>query len=464
MGAGAVALLAVAAGVVVLGGDDPGAPAAAPTTTFPATWDPEVAPIAEWVEDERDLAFDHPVEVRMLSEEDWLAQADESAALEEEADVEEAEEVVGLLRALGLVSGEVDLEAAGADLAGDGTLAYYDPEAQEVVVRGTELTPAVQVTLAHELTHTLQDQHFDLSRVADPSFDEAEVLRALAEGDAERIEDAYVEARLTPEEQRAYEEESSAGADEAGAVLEETVPPVLRTLSAAPYVLGEAFVDQLLTTELVEAIDGVLADPPTEGELLFPSTRDTTAADVASVSVSAPDGAEVIDEDTFGPLGWYLLLGSQGDPAQALEVVRGWGGDHMVTYRQDDRVCAVVAAVGDSPADTEALGAAARRWAGAMPGGGATVEDGDGQVRLTSCDPGAAATGTGDAGEDLLGYPLVRVELETGLRQDGATATQADCAAGGLLSALPLDVLTSPDGAADPAVQARITEIILACR
>ena len=49
----------------------------------------------------------------------------------------------------------------------------------------------MRVTLAHELTHVLQDQHFDLERLADPDFDRADELRAMAEGDAGRIEDAY---------------------------------------------------------------------------------------------------------------------------------------------------------------------------------------------------------------------------------------------------------------------------------
>jgi hypothetical protein len=74
-----------------------------------------------------------------------------------------------------------------------------------VFVRGDELTPAVRVTLAHELTHVLQDQHFDLQRLDEPDFEEHEGLRAMAEGDAGRIEDIYVTDVLTSAEQTAYE-------------------------------------------------------------------------------------------------------------------------------------------------------------------------------------------------------------------------------------------------------------------
>ena len=43
-----------------------------------------------------------------------------------------------------------------------GILAFYDDQAKEVVIRGTTLDVSHRATLAHELTHVLQDQHFDL--------------------------------------------------------------------------------------------------------------------------------------------------------------------------------------------------------------------------------------------------------------------------------------------------------------
>ena len=46
-----------------------------------------------------------------------------------------------------------------------GTLAFYDPTDERVRVRGTEMTVGLEVTLVHELTHALQDQHFDLERL-----------------------------------------------------------------------------------------------------------------------------------------------------------------------------------------------------------------------------------------------------------------------------------------------------------
>ena len=45
------------------------------------------------------------------------------------------------------------------------TEALADAHGGHWAVRGLELTPDVRVTLAHELTHTLDDEHFNLDKV-----------------------------------------------------------------------------------------------------------------------------------------------------------------------------------------------------------------------------------------------------------------------------------------------------------
>ena len=93
------------------------------------------------------------------------------------------EQTIGFFRAIGLVEGTSDLFGATNQLSGDGTLAYYDPTDQRVRVRGTEQTEAVKATLAHELTHALQDQYFNLSRRGG-NDDAVDRFRAVVEGAA----------------------------------------------------------------------------------------------------------------------------------------------------------------------------------------------------------------------------------------------------------------------------------------
>src|SRR5690606_38956653 len=140
-----------------------------------------------------------------LTEEEYQERATVGAEELDEDAVAEIDDFVAMSRALGLVRGEVDLVGAASDLQASGTLAYYDPALERVTVRGTELTPSVRATLVHELTHVLQDQHFDLSRIGDPDFERAGPLRAIVEGDAGRIEDAYVAEELSAEERAEHQ-------------------------------------------------------------------------------------------------------------------------------------------------------------------------------------------------------------------------------------------------------------------
>ena len=84
-------------------------------------------------------------------------------------------------RALGLIGPGVDLFDAANDISSTDVLASYNPETQRVTVRGKgKISVATRVTLAHELTHTLQDQHFNLAKVnkfADEHH--AQTIRAL---------------------------------------------------------------------------------------------------------------------------------------------------------------------------------------------------------------------------------------------------------------------------------------------
>src|SRR3546814_375683 len=154
----ALLLLGVAAVVVVLLDRD---------SDHPDEWDSRVADLIPIVEKERGLEFKHPVHVDFRSEKDFRKDmtADEGDLTQEDKD--ELEQTSGLLRALGLLKSDVDLFKQMNALTGEGTLGFYSFEDKRIRVRGDKMTPAVTKTLVHELTHALQDQHFDLGKKFD---------------------------------------------------------------------------------------------------------------------------------------------------------------------------------------------------------------------------------------------------------------------------------------------------------
>src|SRR4051794_27256854 len=153
---------------------------------------------------------------------------------------EELDKNTALLRAVGLVHGKVDLFGAANKLSDDGTLAAYDPHDKHVRIRGTELTPSLRVTLVHELTHAVQDQHFDLERTFASDTGET-AFRSLVEGDAMRIENHYID-ELSDADMAAYDKQNEADVKQADM---SDVPPVLTAFFDAPYALGSQLVDLL---------------------------------------------------------------------------------------------------------------------------------------------------------------------------------------------------------------------------
>ena len=408
---------------------------------FPSSWDPRVAPIADWVAKARQLDYDHPVEVQFLSEAEYrkTATGGGDAVAEGTDEAASAGDTVAQLRALGLVAGQVDLRKANNTLSDSATLAFYDPESKKVFVRGTDMTPALRVTLAHELTHVLQDQRFDLQRIGDLPDGQASTLRALAEGDATRIEERYAKEVLKPAERAEYETSSKSSGQEADQAIEDGgVPPVLLAVFGAPYVLGPELVSYLDDTGGDEAIDKALADPPGEQVLFDPTVNGTPAARDEPLKVAAPAGTEKIEDGEFGPTAWYLLLAARMEPTTALQAANGLGDDGYVVYRKDARVCVQARAGGDTPADVTELSDALQDWVGQSPDGTASVQVVDRQVRFESCDPGAAAKAVGKVSIDLLQLPVLRTELYRQVTESGLNPTQATCFADGILERVTL--------------------------
>jgi hypothetical protein len=418
----AVAAVALAAaGVVVLSADDDGSP---------SDWDPRVAELAAFVEEERDVRFDHPVPVDFLGEDEYAERVQVDEASVTRAERRMMDESAAVLAAIGLIPPGSDLFELSNEIAAVGTLAFYDSYAERVVVRGDEMTVGLRVTLVHELTHVAQDQEFDIDDppvdLADPGA--AEGYRSLVEGDAERIAAAYVRS-LDAGEQDSYFEESVAAYDDFAAEAED-VPEALQVLFSAPYTLGPALIELISLDGGNDAVDAAFAEPPS-GEHLF-DARAWFAGDQPA-DVDRPDvparGDEVGQVEGIGSLTLYVMLTGRLDPLVALAATDGWGGDAAVAYELDDRTCLRAALRGDTAADTSELSNALAAWAAAGPAGAATVgESGDGDVAFESCVPadGAEAPETEERVRAAIAVPVARAQvIVLGLRERGLDVDEA---------------------------------------
>ena len=392
-----VAVLALAAGalllVVALGGgdgdgDDPvrdateerevetesdPQPAAEPEADLDAT----VAEISAFVSQVRQLPFERPVEVTLLAEEDFTARVREDAL----EDLDQLAETKAVLVALALLPDDIDLAEVLSSFLGDSVVGFYDPETDELVVRGATLTPYVRSTLAHELTHALDDQHFELHRPAlDDADDESGVgFAALVEGNAVSVQRAYEQTLSADERTRLQEEEAALAA---GIDLSK-VPRVLPALIGFPYGVGPTVIDALLAEGGQRRVDEAFASPPlTSEQAIDPASWLAGDAEPVQVTPPAADG-EVFDQGVVGMWGLVILLEEELGQRDAFAAADGWGGDWYVAWKDGDDTCVRTTVVMDSDGDLGDLRIALEEWAAGRDR--AEVARGDGEVTFTSC-------------------------------------------------------------------------------
>jgi hypothetical protein len=311
--------------------------------------------ISAFVAEERGLEFQEPVDVELEDDEGF-----EQRLLEDfEEEQESFAESQVLYQALGLIEPDADLMELFREAYAVGVVGFYDPETDELVVRGTDLSPSVRVTIAHELTHALDDQHFDIDRTEyDDSDDEIGFgFSALLEGQATVVEEAYL-ASLSGEEQDQYYDELL---EQVGGGIPD-VPEVLIEMIVAPYSEGPGFVEALSESGGQEALDAAYDEPPTTSEQVLEPEAYLEGEGAVAVEHPVADG-EAVDEMLFGQLAVGLVLETGISGGDAEEAADGWGGDWLTWWEDGERSCMRATFVGDTPEDTEELGSAWSEWA-----------------------------------------------------------------------------------------------------
>jgi hypothetical protein len=399
----------------------------------PKQWDPRIAPIAHEVEKLRKLEFEHPVAVEFLSEAEFEKKVAVDKGKLSASDKRSAERSQSQLRAVGLIGPDVDLLDATSSLQQSGVLAYYEDATKSITVKGTNVDDiATRVTLAHELTHALQDRHFDLTKLQRDAAKthSGTVVRTVIEGDAVRIQNDYVDT-LSKNDQLAYAAESAQQG--AAAQTEQSaagVPESLSVLFEAPYDLGPIMLDAVLADRKDAGIDALFRHPPTsDSAYLTPSTLldGSRFTKVAAPKLRAGEKRSG-PADTFGAFALYQVLASRIDPATALTAADGWGGDAMTTFTKDGATCLRSNFVGRDREKTTAIGDALSAWAAAMPAGAAEVQQGR-QVSLTACDPGSAGTEAPNRALGALILAATRDGLFLEVLKQGAPVPVAVCSA-----------------------------------
>ncbi|MCB1247897.1 MAG: hypothetical protein KDB33_16980 [Acidimicrobiales bacterium] len=374
------------------------APGQTTTTTLPsgdpitqAELDAAMAELMAFVEDVRGLPFIQEPEVALLDPQAF------NDALQAQVSDEELRAQAEQLSQLGLLPPGVDPVAdmraqLGARIAG-----WYDAKTKVLTIRNLELDEDARQILVHELTHALDDQHFDLDR---PEYVErkdeiAFGFRALVEGSARRVERFYRD-QFNPENESPgnlnLPDLSEQDPSDYGAIAAD--------MMEAPYVYGEYLIEETIR---YYGGDGVIrslfADPPDTSEKVLHPDKYLSFEDRIDVPPPPTDGAEVIDDGVLGELMLRNMLEAKLGREAAVEASSGWGGDWFVRYQNEAEgtSCLRVDFQMDSTGDMAELETAFEAWSDAGGMGEITKPD-DETLRFTNCTP---PVGSGEGGSVL---------------------------------------------------------------
>jgi hypothetical protein len=422
VGAAVLALVLVLSSAIVYRG------ASAGRSWYPKEWDPRILPIATEVAALRGLRFKHPVQVRYLEPKDFEKQLGAGEPVDAAARAE-AKRTEAVFRALGFIGGKTDLLKEAQTSEASGTLAFYSAVTQMVYVRGTTLDVAHRVTIAHELTHVLQDQNFGLLKLQKAAVrsntGDLTSYKGLVEGDAVRIQEDYLR-QLSPDERREYERENAAELARVGRETS-TVPHILGLLYGAPYEFGPTTVRVLIASDGDTAINDALTGP-TPSSAVYVQAGDVEHGVPVDPPLPPDDGVAVGQPEVYGPYEMYLAMATRLDPMRALTAADAVDGGSAITFERQGVICYSVLVDAATDSGKAFLVNAVRAWTAGRPG--TSVDDSGAQVGFTACDPGKSVAEPPavrlDRADQLLG---VRFGLTAGFAKGGTDGADARCEA-----------------------------------
>jgi hypothetical protein len=271
--------------------------------------------------------------------------------LDEETTPAQMHATEATLKKLGLAPPDFQYRALMVRLLTEQVAGYYDPKTRQFHLADWIDLDGQKPIMAHELTHALQDQHFNLRRFEHwPKGDsDAELAaHALIEGDATLAMALYVANNPL----RALLFLKSLGTTGMSSAELEKAPRALRETLLFPYQQGTDWATSLYKQNGWDRVSKAFTDLPQSTEqILHPDKYfaheapvKLTLADITTLlNAGRVQKAEVrdqrsefwrrLDYDVQGEWGLYLLLDEfLKSPAESRRAAAGWGGDRYEVY------------------------------------------------------------------------------------------------------------------------------------
>ncbi len=290
-------------------------------------------------------------------------------AFAEEMEEYDSWEYTLTLSILGLLDEEFDIYHFHIDLLTEQIAGYYDHETKEMVlVSGAQFGGPERMTYAHEYTHALQDQNFDIEdgldyndEACDANSERCAAMEALLEGDATLSETQWFRHYATEQDHA----DLMAFYNEMDMPVMSEAPAFLGQDLLFPYQYGYEFVQVLFSQGGWLAVNQAYLNPPVSTEQILHPERYPddipTAVTLPDLIPVLGDNWELLEEDVIGEWYTYLILAYGLDEkarisnTRAAQAAEGWQGDAYAVYFDDQEQSAVMLnmAIWESPFEAQ---------------------------------------------------------------------------------------------------------------
>jgi hypothetical protein len=257
----------------------------------------------------------------------------------------------------GLYPRGIDLKAETLKLLRSQIAGFYEPRRKEMVLVDdavdlgfwndataflTRRDAAGEALLAHELTHALQDQHFQIDAKFEQvknNDDKSLALKAVAEGDATIAGLAYVSGRSGGSTIDSVVSHL-AGLSQSFATESPEVPAGLSTPLLFQYSAGVRFVAEAWRRGGWPAVNALYANPPrSTQQIMQPELYFDRPSPPARITLDGYHDLlkdwKKVDDDTYGELLLSVILKRNlGAQAPALTTLPRWAGDRILVLEK----------------------------------------------------------------------------------------------------------------------------------
>jgi hypothetical protein len=278
--------------------------------------------------------------------------------MDEDEDSQRFRRSEAVLKKFGLIPRDFDLRPFLIGLLREQIAGYYDPSTKTVNLLDWLDAEQQKPVLAHELTHALQDQSFDLQKwmkgaekdlitVDNPTSDDfdrdeaAEARQAVVEGQATvtlidyELVPAGMSMAASPQIVEAMRETMLAGTPDS--VQYQKAPLFLKEALTFPYRYGLGFAGEVVAKRGKAGLNGLFKNPPTTTRQIM--EPDTFLSGEKLPALPVPDfkrlfkDYDTVDVGGFGEFDTAMLVGQLATPVIAQKIYPHWRGGYYYAVR-----------------------------------------------------------------------------------------------------------------------------------